>query len=58
MSVTDVMSGARLTLLPQVALLLFLAAYAAVTIRVALRTDRSETEAASRLPLDDHPRLQ
>lgn len=56
MSLSDIMSGANLTALPQAALIIFFLVFASVTARVFLRSDRAATDAAARLPLDDTPR--
>lgn len=58
MSVSDVMGGAGLSLLPQVALLVFLGAFVALVWRAVRRSDASATDAAARLPLDDQPSAQ
>ncbi len=56
MSLSDIMSGADLTALPQAALIIFFLVFASVTARVFLRADKAATDAAARLPLDDTPR--
>jgi cbb3-type cytochrome oxidase subunit 3 len=52
MSLTDIMSNARLEWFAEVALVLFAAAFATIVIRTLLRR-RSEIEYAARLPLDE-----
>jgi hypothetical protein len=54
MSLTDIMSGAGLSLLPQAALLLFVAAFATVVVQACVR-GRDEIDRAARLPLSDGP---
>lgn len=52
MSLTDVMSNARLEWFAEVGLLLFAAAFATILIRTMLHS-RGEIEHAAQLPLDD-----
>lgn len=52
MSLTDIMSNARLEWFAEVALVLFAVAFASILIRTLLRS-RSEIEHAAHLPLDD-----
>lgn len=52
MSLTDIMSNARLEWFAEVALVLFAAAFATILLRTLLRR-RDEVEYAARLPLDD-----
>jgi len=54
MSLTDIMSHSDLALFPQIALLIFLAVFASMTMRVFLSPRRRERYArAAALPLDD-----
>lgn len=52
MSLRDIVSNADLSLYPQVALCLFLAAFVAVALRVVLRGSAAEWERAAALPLE------
>lgn len=57
MSVRDVLSHVDLSVYPQVALVLFLAVFAAIVVRVFRRRHHHEFWAhASSLPLNDGPR--
>jgi cytochrome c oxidase cbb3-type subunit 4 len=49
-------AGMRWTSLPVLALLLFLAVFIAVIVRVSLPSRRREIDAAARLPFDDRER--
>jgi cbb3-type cytochrome oxidase subunit 3 len=53
MKLSDIMSYAQLSFYTEVALVLFLGVFIAITIRTFLPSRRAELEAASRLPLDD-----
>lgn len=53
MSLTDLMSGANLALYPQIAMWIFLIAYAAVAMRTFWRRRPDDFHAAAGLPLDD-----
>lgn len=48
--------GSDWTALPQLALLLFLATFVAIVIRVSLRSQRKDLDAASLLPFDEKDR--
>lgn len=52
MRLTDIMSGANLTIWPQLALGLFIVAFAAIAIREWMR-NRDEIRHASEMPLHD-----
>lgn len=52
MSLTDVMSAMRLSQYPTIALVIFLAAFAAILLQ-ALAKRRSEVEHEANMPLDD-----
>jgi len=54
MTLTDLMSNSGLVIFAEVALLLFLAAFVVVVVRLFAPSRRTELEAQSRLPLDDH----
>ena len=62
MKLSDIMSAAGLSIYAQIALVLFLAAFLAITIRTFAPSRSREMEDASRIPLDDDvvitPRLQ
>lgn len=53
MSKSDLMSGMDLATYPQIALVLFLAVFAVMVVRVFSKRRAKEYEAASRLPLED-----
>lgn len=53
MSLSDVMSSADLSLWTQAALVLFLAVFVAVVVRVFRRASRPELDRAAHLPLQD-----
>ncbi|MFN8579979.1 MAG: cbb3-type cytochrome c oxidase subunit 3 [Gemmatimonadaceae bacterium] len=53
MSLTDIMSGAGLSVYAQVALLLFLVAFLGIVVRTFSPKRRQEMDRAARLPLDD-----
>jgi cbb3-type cytochrome oxidase subunit 3 len=54
-SLSDIMSYESLTLLPQVALVMFLIVFGAIAFRTFRRGRSAELDAAARLPLaDDH----
>ncbi|MFY7922989.1 MAG: cbb3-type cytochrome oxidase subunit 3 [Gemmatimonas sp.] len=53
MKLSDIMSYAQLSFYTEVALVLFLGVFIAITIRTFLPSRRGELEAASRLPLED-----
>ena len=52
MSLTDIMSGANLALLPTIALLLFVAVFVAIVVWVLLRP-KADVEHWARMPMDD-----
>lgn len=55
MSLSDIMSYESLTLLPQLALVIFLIVFGAITFRTFRRGRSAELDAAAHLPLaDDH----
>ncbi|MBL8878955.1 MAG: hypothetical protein JNG88_07525 [Phycisphaerales bacterium] len=57
MSLTDIMSNARLEWFAEAAMIMFAAAFATILIRTLLRS-RSEIEYAANIPLeaaDNHP---
>ena len=53
MKLSDIMSYAQLSVYTEVALVLFLGVFIAITIRTFLPTRRRELDAAARLPLED-----
>lgn len=53
MKLSDIMGGLELTVFPQVALVLFLAIFTAVLLKVFGRGRRMEYERAAALPLED-----
>jgi cbb3-type cytochrome oxidase subunit 3 len=53
MKLSDIVSGANLTLYPKVALVLFLLAFVIVLVRTFHPGARAEQERAAALPLDD-----
>jgi hypothetical protein len=53
MKLSDIMSAAGLTLYPQIALVLFLVAFAIVLARILLPGRRALWERRASLPLDD-----
>lgn len=53
MKLSDIMSYAQLSAYTEVALVLFLGVFIAITVRTFLPSRRQELEAASRLPLED-----
>ncbi len=55
MRLSDIMSNMDLTVYPQVALVIFLAVFAAVVWRVFHRRTASEFAAHASLPLDESP---
>ncbi len=55
MKLSDIMGNAGLSIYAQVALVLFLAVFIAVTIRTWAPSRRGEMDAAARLPLDEAP---
>ena len=54
MTLTDLMSHSGLAIFAEVALLLFLAVFLVVVVRLFAPSRREEMEAAGRAPLDDH----
>lgn len=62
MKLSDIMGAAGLSLYAQIALVIFLATFVAITIRTFAPSRRRELEEASRIPLEDDivitPRLQ
>lgn len=53
MKLSDIMSHAQLSFYTEVALVLFLGVFIAVTIRTFMPSRNQEMEVASRLPLED-----
>jgi cbb3-type cytochrome oxidase subunit 3 len=53
MKLSDVMSHSGLAIYAEIALILFLLAFAVVVARLLVRPDRRELDRMSRLPLDD-----
>jgi cbb3-type cytochrome oxidase subunit 3 len=53
MKLSDIMSYAQLSFYTEVALVLFLGVFVAISIRTFMPSRQSELEAASRLPLED-----
>jgi cbb3-type cytochrome oxidase subunit 3 len=53
-SLTDLMSNSGLAFYAEVAMILFLAAFLVIAVRIFLPSRRAEMEAAGRLPFDDH----
>jgi len=59
MSLTDIMSHSDLSLYPQIALVIFLAVFASLTLRMFLSRRRGAADArAATLPLDDGTPVQ
>lgn len=54
MSMSDLMGGMNLATYPTIALILFLMAFASVTLRIVFRSSADEFERAAMLPLEDH----
>lgn len=54
MTLTDLMSHSGLAVFAEIALLLFLAVFLLLVVRLFAPGRRREMEAAGRLPLDDH----
>lgn len=55
MSLTDLMSGMKLSLYPQIALVIFLCVFFAVAMRVYLMP-RGDADELARMPIDDTDR--
>lgn len=53
MKLSDIMSYAQLSIYTEVALVLFLGVFIAITIRTFMPSRNKELEAAARLPLED-----
>lgn len=53
MKLSDIMSYAQLSAYTEIALVLFLGVFIAITVRTFLPSRRQELEAAARLPLED-----
>mgnify|MGYP001286662250 CR=1 FL=1 len=53
MRLTDIMSNAGLAGYAEIALILFIIAFAAIAIRIFLPSRKGEMDEVSRLPLDD-----
>ncbi|GAB1343591.1 cbb3-type cytochrome oxidase subunit 3 [Gemmatimonas sp.] len=53
MKLSDIMSYAQLSFYTEVALVLFLGVFIAITVRTFMPSRNQELEAASRLPLED-----
>lgn len=60
MRLTDIMSGLNLSIYPQIALVIFVAIFTGVLIRVFSRSRKGEFERAANMPLNDDgtPELQ
>ena len=56
MKLSDVVGHAGLAIYAQIALLLFLAVFVAVVVRVFRPSAKADLEAAGRMPLEDAPR--
>ena len=55
MSLTEIMSHSGLSGYAIVGLVLFMAAFVAIVVRLFLPSRRSELDRAARLPIDDEP---
>jgi cbb3-type cytochrome oxidase subunit 3 len=55
MKLSDIMGNAGLSMYAQVALVLFLGVFIAITIRTFAPSRRRELDEAARIPLDDGP---
>lgn len=55
MKLSDIMSGGAYAWMPQVALVIFIAVFFAIVVRILMRP-KAEIEQIARLPLDDDPR--
>lgn len=55
MRLSEIMSGAGLSIFPQVGLVIFLAVFVAVVWRVLRHRSTPESARFESLPLDDHP---
>jgi hypothetical protein len=55
MRLTDIMSGADLSIYPQIGLLIFLAVFASIAARVYGRRRADDHERWAAMPLDDAP---
>ena len=53
MRLSELMSNMDLAVYPQIALVIFLAIFAGVTIRLCSKSSTKDYEEASRLPLED-----
>ena len=53
MRLTDIMSGANLAVYPEIGLLIFLAVFAAIAVRVYRRSRGEEYARWAAMPLDD-----
>ena len=53
MRLSDIMSNMNLSFYPQVALVIFLAVFVAVVVRVFSKSAAKDYEEASKLPLED-----
>jgi hypothetical protein len=56
MRLTDLMSGANLSLYPQIGLVIFLAVFASIVLRVYGRRRADDHARWAAMPLDDTPR--
>jgi cbb3-type cytochrome oxidase subunit 3 len=54
MTLADVMGNSGLAIFAEIAMVLFIAAFLVVMVRLFLPGRRRELEEAARLPLDDH----
>ena len=53
MKLSDIMSGAGLSIYAEIALVIFLAAFVAIVVRTFAPSRRRSMDEAARLPLDD-----
>lgn len=53
MKLSDIMSGAGLSIYAEIALVIFLAAFVAIVVRTFAPSRRRAMDEAARLPLDD-----
>lgn len=54
MRLSDIMSGADLTVFPEVGLIIFLLVFASIVWRVCFRAHSRDLEIHARLPFNDH----
>ncbi len=55
MSLTEIMSGAELSIYPQIAMILFLGVFLLISLRVLLKLRSSDAQKFAQLALDDDP---